>query len=332
MNALSVEECRRRLEHGLIPAVPVPYSETGQLDATAERQYIAYMAKHSVAGVAVWAHTGRGLHLTRQQRVRVLRSWAEGLGGQKILVAGVGGSPQRAADLSAYLASALEMAHDALANGAHALLVHPPRLFHRAADQRDLILDYHRQLASTGAPLILFYLYEAAGGIAYSPDLLRQLLGLPQVLGIKLATLDSVMTFQSIAELMSKEFPDKLLITGEDRFLGYSLMCGARAALIGMGGACTKLQHDLLEAYFQGRAHEFIALSRSVDRLSQVLFIPPMEGYIRRVLWALVHLGVISRDSAHDPWGPVLPESEFVELGNTLRALGEVPAATATRD
>ena len=51
-----------------------------------------------------------------------------------------------------------------------------------------------------------------------------------------------------------------------------------------------------------------------------------MEGYIRRMLWALVHLGVLAREAAHDPWGPDLPESEFVELGNTLRALGELPA------
>jgi hypothetical protein len=48
-----------------------------------------------------------------------------------------------------------------------------------------------------------------------------------------------------------------------------------------------------------------------------------MEGYIRRMLWALVHLGVIGRESAHDPWGPTLEESEFDALGKTLRALGE---------
>ena len=49
-----------------------------------------------------------------------------------------------------------------------------------------------------------------------------------------------------------------------------------------------------------------------------------MEGYIRRMLWTLVHQGVINRESAHDPWGPPLPESEFVALGNALRELGEI--------
>lgn len=330
MSTLTVGDCQRRLRHGLIPAVPVPFSATGQIDAAAQVRYVAYMANQPIAAVAVWAHTGRGLHLTREQRLQVLHAWSEGLGPNKPVVAGVGGLPGFAADFAAYMASALEMARDALDGGAQALLVHPPRLFHRATDITDideLILHYHEQLASTGGPLILFYLYEAAGGILYSPELLRRLLSLPQVLGIKLATLDSVMTFQMVTNLIAREFPGKLLMTGEDRFLGYSLMCGAQAALVGMGAACTTLQHNLMKAYFEGRAAEFLELSRAVDRLSQVLFIPPMEGYIRRILQALVHLGLISRESAHDPWGPELSENEFVELGDTLRALGELPAA-----
>ncbi len=323
MSRVSVEESRRRLDRGLIPAVPVPFTSDGQPDTDAQRRYISgYMAKQPIAGVAVWAHTGRGLHLTREQRVEVIRAWSKGLGPKKMIVAGVGGTPANASHYPAYIASALEMAGDALANGAQALMVHPPRLFHNVADRHELVLDYHRQLASTGAPLILFYLYEAAGGIAYTPEMLRQLLALPEVLGIKIATLDSVMTFQNIAALM-KEFPSKLLITGEDRFFGYSLMCGARAALVGMGAACTGLQHKLLEACFRRKAANFLALSRQVDVLSQATFVAPMEGYIRRMLWALVHLGVIGRESAHDPWGPTLEESEFDALGKTLRALGE---------
>jgi 4-hydroxy-tetrahydrodipicolinate synthase len=78
----------------------------------------------------------------------------------------------------------------------------------------------------------------------------------------------------------------------------------------------------MMKAFYDGRAAEFLELSRAADRLSQVTFIPPLEGYIRRMLWALVHQGVLGRDSAHDPWGPELPESEFVALGETLRELG----------
>ena len=324
MTSLTTGQVQCRLWHGLIPAVPVPFRASGEIDVAAQERYVEWMSQQPVAGVAVWAHTGRGLRLSREQRIQVLKSWSVGLGEGKVVVAGVGGLPERAADFTDYLKSALEMARDALDNGAQAFLVHPPRLFHHVTTNRDLALSYHRELASTGAPQFLFYLYEAAGGFAYSAEHLRELFGLPQVAGIKLATLDSVMKFQEVANLLGREFPQQLLITGEDRFLGYSLMCGAQAALIGMGAACTTLQQRMLKAYYDGETAAFLELSRQVDLLSQAAFIPPMEGYIRRMLWALVHQGVIGRESAHDPWGPALPESEFAALGNTLRTLGEL--------
>ena len=219
------------------------------------------------------------------------------------------------------------MAADALENGAHALMAYAPTPFRQSRKCEDLTIEYHKQLASMGAPLILFYLYEAAGGISYSLALLRSLFALPQVVGIKLATLDSVMTFQDVACLISREFPEKLLITGEDRFLGYSLMCGAQAALIGMGAACTGLQLDLVQAYFQARAAEFLTLSRLVDELAEGLFVSPMEGYIRRVLWTLVHEGIIGRESSYDPWGPELREGEFAEIGKVLHRVAQIDRA-----
>ena len=63
-------------------------------------------------------------------------------------------------------------------------------------------------MASVGLPLILFYLYEAAGGVSYSPELLDELLTSPQVIGIKMATLDSVIA-QSLRPAI--EAPGKFL-------------------------------------------------------------------------------------------------------------------------
>ena len=45
----------------LIPAVPVPFDALGKIDALAQQRYAEWMARQPVKGVAVWAHTGRGL-------------------------------------------------------------------------------------------------------------------------------------------------------------------------------------------------------------------------------------------------------------------------------
>jgi len=254
-----------------------------RLDGEAQRAYARWMAAHPVAGVAVWAHTGRGPHLNPEQRAEVLEAWREALS-DRVVVAG---------------ARDITMAIEARRGRADALLAFP---------QRSDPVGYHRRL-SRELPVIAFYLYEAAGGVAYDDATLHAILELPDVIGIKVATLDSVMTFQRIAGLM-RSHPDKVLVTGEDRFYGYSVMAGATAALIGMGAALPDAQVELLQAFRDRQWERFVALSGLCDRLAQATFVEPMEGYIRRMLWAAAAEGAIPREACDDPWGPALPERE----------------------
>jgi 4-hydroxy-tetrahydrodipicolinate synthase len=271
-----------RLTWGLVPAVPVPFRGQ-EIDAAAQRSYATWMAAQPIAGVAIWAHTGRGPHLSAEQRRVVLETWREALP-DGMLVAG---------------ARDLTMAIEARRGAANALLAFP---------QRDDPVGFHRRLGRE-LPVIAFYLYEAAGGVAYDDRALHAILELPEVIGIKVATLDSVMTFQRLAGLM-RSHPDKLLITGEDRFLGYSILLGARAALIGMGAALPDLQAELLRARAAEDWSRFVGRSELCDRFAQATFVEPMEGYIRRMLWAVAAEGAIPAESCDDPWGPPLPEAE----------------------
>jgi 4-hydroxy-tetrahydrodipicolinate synthase len=277
------------------------------------------MAKQPIAGVAVWAHTGRGLLLNADTARRVIHDWRQALP-DRPLIAGVG-SRNKEADAKRATDDTLAMASAAAECGADALLVYPPFWLrqHESADK--FIVDHHAQLSQMGLPLVLFYLYEAAGGVRYNASVLDDLLSLPNVVGIKMATLDSVMTFQDVACQIQARHPDKLLITGEDRFLGYSLRRGARAALIGLGAVCSELQTELLSAHFGGNAARFLELSDSVDRLAEALFIDPMEGYIGRILRALAHLDIIPEDAVCDPWGPPLSATEMANIVAILDTL-----------
>jgi len=294
------------LAGGLIPAMPVMFDREGRFHGRAHEAYVAFMSSQPIAGAAVWAHTGRGLLLDDETARVVMQQWRQGLP-NKPLIAGVGAQ--------------LSMASAAAEYGADALLVYPPSWL-KDHEQRDsLIVEHHKQLAEVGLPLVLFYLYEAAGGVRYTTEVLDELLALPNVIGIKMATLDSVMTYQDVARHIQSRHPDKLLITGEDRFLGYSLRRGAHAALIGMAAVCTDLQAELMASHFGGRAERFLELSDMVDQLAEVLFIHPMEGYIGRILFALSELGVIPAEAANDPWGPALTPHELENITNVLNAL-----------
>ena len=75
---------------------------------------------------------------------------------------------------------------------------------------------------------------------------------------------------------------------------------------------------------FRDRQWErFVALSALCDRFAQATFVEPMEGYIRRMLWAAAAEGAIPREACDDPWGPALPElGEGVvdQVGARMRA------------
>jgi len=313
----NAQSIREQLANGLIAATPIPFDEDGKLHESGHQSYLRHMAHQPVAGIAVWAHTGRGLMVDGQTAQRVLSDWREALPG-RLIVAGVGSRDSHPGKANA---DTMRMAESAARGGADALLVCPPTWLRGDSLSDQLIVEHHSQVATIGLPLILFYLYEAAGGISYQAGLLDELLALPAVVGIKMATLDSVMTYQDVSRQLQERHPEKLLITGEDRFLGYSLRRGAQAALIGMGAICCDLQAELIRAHAIADGDRFLTLSDAVDLLAETIFVRPMEGYIRRLLWALVHLGVIPLEAANDPWGPQLPRAEFDRVGQTLNTL-----------
>lgn len=310
-------EIQRLLVGGLIPATPVTFDQTGRLHESAHEAYVHYMSSQPIAGVAVWAHTGRGLMLDAQTARRVLNDWRSALP-EKVIIAGVGANNCTANEGTT---RAIKMAESAIQSGADAFLVYPPIWLRNHPLRDKLIVDHHGRLSQLGLPIILFYLYEAAGGVSYSKAVLDELLSLPNVIGIKVATLDSVMTYQDIARQLQIDHSDKLLITGEDRFFGYSLRLGARAALVGLGAVCCELQADLIKAHLENNAEHFLELSDAVDQLAEALFVAPMEGYIQRILFALAQLRVIPTDAVFDPWGTAPAAGEFERIGRIVNSL-----------
>jgi len=318
-----VTQLIRDLASTVIPAVPVPFHGEG-IDVESQRAYIHWMAGQQVGGVAVWAHTGRGPHLTVDQRVSVLDAWRTGMPRTRI-VCGVGPShdltlpEEPEARHRAVLDDALANARLAREGGADVLMAHPPRALARLPGASGRIVEYHAALAASGVPVIAFLLYEAAGGVSYDPSTVSQILALDGVVGIKIATLDSIMTFQDVARLVA-ERSEALIITGEDRFLGYTLMCGAQAALIGLAAACTDVVVSLVDAWRHKRHETFIELSARIDRFAAATFRAPMEGYVQRMLWALEDDGVVSH-AGRDPFGPSLEDTDRRSVREAVRAL-----------
>lgn len=295
-----------KLDHAAVPAVATPMTADRRLAPAALERYASAIAE-GAGGIAVWAHTGRGLYLTFGERQQVLATFRAASAAP--LIAGVAppaGSHGDPVD------EALAVAEQAALGGADALLVFPPREFAGRPDRDAALLGLHERLSDElGLPLLLFVLHAAAGGYDYPPALLRDLMALPGVAGVKIATLDSAMTCQDAISLVRQEFPGKLAITGEDRMFGPSLMWGAQAALVGIAAACSWLTTSLLSSWYGGTpGEEFVTASDRMDRFAAVTFTQPIEGYVQRMLWAAEAEGIIPPEAAHDPFGPSIPAAD----------------------
>ncbi|MCK8676060.1 dihydrodipicolinate synthase family protein [Streptomyces lichenis] len=307
-----------RLRGALLAAVATPMDEGGVVAYGALRDYAERMAAAPVGGVAVWAHTGRGLYLPAEDRRRVLAVWREAVAGP--LVAGVGvprGEEAVGVDGAGAVAATVEMAVRAADGGADAVMVYPVAEF--AGDEDAAVALHERVAAESGLPVVGFLLHGEAGGYPYPPGLVERLTGLAGTVGVKLATLDRAMACQDAIAAARRS--GALAITGEDRMFGPSLMWGADSALVGIAAARVGLTAAVLDAWRAGDMARFVRASGRLDRFARVTFTAPMEGYVRRMLWAAVWEGLIPAEAAHDPYGPPPAPGERAAVVECLEEL-----------
>lgn len=302
---------RHAVRHRLIAAPATPLAADGRLWPEDLAAYAQALGR-SVDGVCVWAHTGRGLELSDDQRDLVLTTFRAAVTGPVLAGVGprhTGGAAGRGGGFATELDATVRMAQRAAELGADGLMVFPAPALRDPADRTRRVLRLHDAVSeATGLPVIGFLLYPEAGGAQYDPALLRELAARPSVVGVKLATLYQAVRCQdAIAAIRGA---GALAITGEDRMFGPSLMWGAEAAVVGIAAAAAELSTHLVRTWFAGAAGDFLAASARLDRLAVRLFGPPFDGYVQRMLWVAHREGLIPARSAFDPHGGSLDPAE----------------------
>ncbi|GAA4213215.1 dihydrodipicolinate synthase family protein [Actinocatenispora rupis] len=290
----------------LVAAPATPMDATRHVDPAALEKYATGLAA-AADGVCVWAHTGRGLALPAADRALVLDTFRAAVTGP--VLAGVGPAGAADAPFPAQLDATVRMAEAAAAGGADGLMVYPASGLRPAETRATRTVRLHEAVvAATGLPVLGFLLYPEAGGVRYDPDLLRELVAVPGVVGVKLATLYQAVDCQDAVDAIHAA--GGLAVTGEDRMFGPSLTWGADAALVGVAAAAPALSRSLVRAWFDGDAARFLAASTVMDRFAARIFRAPMDGYVQRMLWVAEREGLIDAAAAHDPYGRTLGAAE----------------------
>jgi 4-hydroxy-tetrahydrodipicolinate synthase len=269
---------------GMVPAAVMPMDLSYEPDYQAFRGYIEWLIAEGAIAVAVNMDTGEGPQLTPQERHRAVSVAAETARGRAAVLAGVSGSTT---------ANATAEARACREVGADGVVVFPNAAFRNEPLDPRIPCDYHRAIGQeSGLPIVLFQLAPVFGGVIYSRETLLRLFEIPQVVGIKEASFDAECFARTKAILDQVDRPITLL-TGNDRFIGESILLGATGALLGFAAVGCRMVAEMLRAANAGRPEVVAALRPRVQAFAEVIYADPVLDYRARCKVALAQLGVI---------------------------------------
>ncbi len=285
---------------GIIPAIVLPMNENFEIDEEEYRNYLKWILRFKIGGLAINVDTGEGPHLFPEERIRVLRIASEVIKGKVPIIAGL---PTK------FTKEAVEHARKIKEAGADAVLVFPIPAF-RGPQAMEVVYNYHKAIGE-GADIfmVLFQLQPDLGGIEYDEETLFKLTELDHVVAIKEASFDARKFTDTLRIIRSA--PRKItVLTGNDNFIYESLVLGADGALIGFGTLGTDLLVEMYELIQKKRYDEAKEIADRLQPLADVIFAPPVRNYRARIKEALVMLGVLEKAYVRPPLLPISDEEK----------------------
>lgn len=277
---------------GVIPATVLPLTSTYEIDEDSLRDYIKWLTKSRIGGLAVNVDTGEGPHLYRSEKIRILKTVKKVVGSKVPIIAGLQAS---------FTSQAVEIAKETSDAGADAFLVFPIPAFSGEPLSPEIPYSYHKAIAkSTETPIVLFQLQKALGGVEYDPECLFKLTEIEKVVAIKEASFDA-MKFLNTLRLLRSRSKGVAVLTGNDNFIFESLVLGADGALIGFGTLATDLQVEMFELIQKKMYEEAKEIADRLQPLADVIFSSPVRNYRARTKEALVMLGILKHAYMRPP-------------------------------
>jgi 4-hydroxy-tetrahydrodipicolinate synthase len=310
------------IPRGTIPANLLPFTEDYAIDEPELRRHLRWLADvPGVTAITQNGHAAEATSLSRDELRRALAIAVDEVGDRLPVIAGIfaDGSFQAA-----------ELARDAEAEGARALLVAPPALFAWGVQQRpEMIYRHFATIAErTSLPLIAFQ-YPPAQGWGYTTEQLVTLAErVPAVVAIKDWSQDIVQCERNIRALHALGRPFSVLTT-YSAALYAALAIGADGLLSGMGSVVADLQAQLFAAVQRSAMDEARRLNDRLYPLARVFYAPPFLDMHNRMKEALVILGRLRRAVVRPPLVP-LDEPERAAIREALIA-ADLLVPTATR-
>jgi 4-hydroxy-tetrahydrodipicolinate synthase len=307
--------------HGIYASTIVPFNSDGTIDESAlERHLRDVLGGTGVRGLLVNGHAGENAVLTRTEQRRVVEI-ARRAGKDARIVAGIN---------SESTDGAIALARDAQEAGADAIMIFAPFSWSLGAHPK-VIVRHHAMIHDAVAlPVFLFQGSVGAGKTAFSADVLRELLGLRNVVGIKEGSWETS-AYEAVRRQAKAQRPDVAVMASGDEHLFTCFVLGSDGSLVSLAAVIPAEIVQLDDAVRRGDLAAARALHDRIYPLAKAVYgTPPGSFATARLKACLKLLGRIDNAACRAPVSGVEAE-EYERLSKILVDLGLSVAPAATQ-
>lgn len=277
---------------GIVAAPFLPMLPNQDVDWTSLDRYIDVIASARPTAIAMNMDASEGPALTRDEQLRILQACRRVIAGRCPLFSGLIAGSTR---------DAVAWGHELKAAGAEGFAIFPPfPTFLGNPVPSEMIVRYHRTIAQAlDVPLVAFQ-FPKAWGPDFPPHTLRELVDIPQIVGLKEASFDTTKTVQTID--VARSLPRKLgILTGSDTFIYEALVMGCDGALIGFAGTATDQLMRMHALVRERRYDEASEIWHRLGPLARYCWRDPIRDYRPRMKEVLKLQGLIPYATVREP-------------------------------
>lgn len=299
---MTTDHCSREIG-GICPVLPIPFSESDEIDFAGLYRIAADALAAGASGLAILGVASECWKFTEAERCRLITAVVECAAGRVPVIAGAGGESARAA---------VQYGRQAEAAGASALMVLPPLLFRLG---EEAMVDYYRAISDHCGLPIMIQDTAAVGPNQMTAALLARLGA--EVERVRYAKVETTAPGQKITAL--KDSSDLVLFSGNGALNIFDALDRGVAGVM-PGADLTAWFVRIRRLYNEGRRSEAARVHRSILPLL-ALECQSAEAFVAIVKQVLHLRGVIGSPAVRPPAGYQIDEITARQVAALVAAL-----------
>jgi 4-hydroxy-2-oxoglutarate aldolase len=292
--------------NGILPPVTTPFNERGDVDYAALASNILRYNETGLVGYVALGSNGEAVHLTADERRRVIETVKRAATSEHTIVAGVNELSTRAA---------IEAARAGAHCGADAVLVVTP-YYYKSQMNQEAFTRHFTDVADNSPVPVLIYNVPQNTGVVIESATITALGAHENIIGVK----DSAGNMGAISETLRRAPEGFVVMTGNGGILYPSLTMGATGAILGVACVAPRACVDLYVAAKAGDHARSRDLQNRIAPLSHIVTAGLGVPGLKAAMEILGYAGALPRA----PLGPV-SSSDKERIKTVIRQTGLFP-------